>query len=188
MKPQEISLLGYAMLGILKQQPLSGYDLRKTFAATPLVAFSDSPGAIYPALERLQQLGLIRGRIHKGSGLRRSRVFNLTPAGRAQLQRWLAKPIIRDDVVRGVDALILRFSFMDEGLGRQHSARFLAALEAELAAYLPALRQFLKAPQQDMPLSGRLALQSGVEGYEALLRWARRARAAYRRQLKGDAS
>jgi len=187
MKPQETSLLGYAMLGILQQQPLSGYGLRKIFAATPLMAFSDSPGAIYPALERLQQRGLIRGRIQKGSGLRRRRVFKLTPQGLVHLRRWLEKPVTREDVVRGADGLLLRFSFMDGGLGRAHSARFLQALEKELAAYIPGLREFLKSPPGEMPLSGRLALESGVEGYEALLHWARRGRAVYRKELRGDA-
>jgi DNA-binding PadR family transcriptional regulator len=187
MKPQETSLLGYAMLGILQQQPLSGYDLRKIFAATPLMAFSDSPGAIYPALERLQQRGLIRGRIQKGSGLRQRRVFRLTPAGMGQLRLWLKRPVTRDEVVRGADALVLRFSFMDGGLSRAHSARFLKALEAELAAYIPTLRDFLKSQKGGMPVSGRLALESGVQGYEALLRWARQGQAVYRRELKGDA-
>lgn len=188
MKLQETSLLGYAMLGILQQQPLSGYDLRKIFAATPLVAFSDSPGAIYPALERLQRRGLIRGRIQKGSGLRQRRVYRLTPAGLIQLRRWLGRPVTREDVVRGADALLLRFSFMDGSMGRAHAAHFLEALETELAAYIPTLREFLKSSQEEMPLSGRLALESGVQGYEAWLRWARRGRAVYRRELRGDAS
>jgi len=187
MKREETSLLGYAMLGILQQQPLSGYDLRKIFAATPLMAFSDSPGAIYPALERLEHGGLILGRIQKGPGLRQRRVFRLTAAGSGQLRRWLEKPISRDDIVRGADALLLRFSFMDAGLGRAHSARFLEALETELAAYLPTLREFLKSAQEGMPISGRLALESGVQGYESLLRWARRGQAVYRRELRGDA-
>ena len=187
MKPQEASLLGYAMLGILQQQPLSGYDLRKIFATTPLMAFSDSPGAIYPALERLQQRGLIRGRIQKGAGLRRRRVYRLTPAGLRQLRLWLEKPVARDEVVRGSDALLLRFSFMDGGLSRAHSARFLKALDAELTAYIPTLREFLKSQQGGMPVSGRLALESGVQGYEALLRWARHGRSVYRKELKGEA-
>ena len=37
--------------------------------------YSDSPGAIYPALSRLEKQGLIRGTIEQGSGLRRRQMF-----------------------------------------------------------------------------------------------------------------
>ena len=49
------SQLGYALLGLIHQQPLSGYDVKKIFASTPMAGFSDSPGAIYPALRRLEK-------------------------------------------------------------------------------------------------------------------------------------
>ena len=56
------SLLGYALLGLIYQQPLSGYDVKKIFASTPMAGFSDSPGAIYPALRKLERLGFVRAR------------------------------------------------------------------------------------------------------------------------------
>ena len=46
--------LEYALLGLLHQQPQSGYDLRKVFETTALGNYSGSPGAIYPALRRLE--------------------------------------------------------------------------------------------------------------------------------------
>ena len=54
------SILGYALLGLIYQQPLSGYDVKKIFASTPMAGFSDSPGAIYPALRKVEQLGFVR--------------------------------------------------------------------------------------------------------------------------------
>ncbi|HKN34165.1 MAG TPA: PadR family transcriptional regulator [Terriglobales bacterium] len=97
-----ISLLAYALLGLLQQEPRSGYDLRKIFSATPLTSFSDSPGSIYPALERLERQGLIRSRVEERSGLRRRRLFRLTTAGVNELKGWQSRPLIRDDVIRGV--------------------------------------------------------------------------------------
>ena len=57
------SLLGFALLGLLEERPRSGYDLRKVFAQTAMGTFSDSPGAIYPALGRLEKRGLVRGTV-----------------------------------------------------------------------------------------------------------------------------
>jgi len=46
MEQSEVSVLGYALLGLLQQQDRSGYDLRKIFSTTPMKSFSDSPGSI----------------------------------------------------------------------------------------------------------------------------------------------
>lgn len=40
---------------------MSGYDLRKVFAETALGSYSSSPGAICPALARLEKQGLVIG-------------------------------------------------------------------------------------------------------------------------------
>ena len=181
MQQTDISLLGYALLGLLQQEDRSGYDLRKIFSATPMTSFSDSPGSIYPALRRLEQRGLVRSRIQERSGMRRRRLFHLTSAGSSELKRWQRQPIARDDVIRGTGELMLRFSFMDESLGSAESLRFLTALKAELAAYIPSLRTYLEEHAKGMPLSGRLALESGITNYECLLSWARKAIRSYER-------
>ena len=55
MKAPSVSRLGYAILGLLKDRALSGYDVRQEFTSSPMGHYSDSPGAIYPALKRLPQ-------------------------------------------------------------------------------------------------------------------------------------
>ncbi|MHC4537428.1 MAG: PadR family transcriptional regulator, partial [Planctomycetota bacterium] len=54
-----ISTLSLAVLGLIAQKPHSGYDLRKVFSTTPLGHFSSSPGAIYPALKRIEKSGWV---------------------------------------------------------------------------------------------------------------------------------
>ena len=184
---QQVSLLGYALLGLLHQQPLSGYDLRKIFAHTPMGTFSDSPGAIYPALQRLAKRRLVSSRIQASSGLRRRRLFRPTSAGKRVFKAWQTRAISSDDVIHRVDELMLRFGFMDETAGSAHATRFLKALAKELTAYIPTLRKFLKVQGVGMPLSGKLALESGIRGYEALLDWAKSALGIYKRSKKRGA-
>ena len=185
MLDQNMSLLAYALLGLLHQQDRSGYDLRKIFSTTPLTSFSDSPGSIYPALQRLEQRGFIRSRVEERSGLRRRRLFHLTTTGLSELRRWQSQPVRDGALMRGVDALMLRFGFMDESLGPAHSLNFLKSLERELEAYIQILRVYFGKHKADMPLSGRLALESGIIGYESLLRWARCAIATYKKETRG---
>lgn len=181
---RSISLLGYAILGLLYQETRSGYDLRKIFANTPMGTFSDSPGAIYPALQRLEKQGLVRGQLQPSSG-RRRRVFRPTASGRRSFKAWQTKAISQDEVIHHVEELMLRFGFMDETAGPAQAARFLKGLTRELRLYLPSLRQFLRANARQMPLSGRLALESGVRDYEGLLRWSQSALAKYTKKKKG---
>jgi DNA-binding PadR family transcriptional regulator len=175
---QEISSLGYALLGLL-QQPSSGYDLRKIFSTTAMKTYSDSPGAIYPALQRLQGQGLIRGRIENRSGMRRRQVFRVTARGTAELKKWIVRPLSRADVIRGLDEVMLRFAFSEQVAGAKASVRLLERLEGELKSYLPDLQQQRRAGQAAMSTSARLALESGVRGYECLLEWTRAALKTY---------
>jgi len=178
------SLLGYALLGLLHQQPLSGYDVKKIFTSSPMGGFSDSPGAIYPALSRLERRGLVRSEIEESTGLRRRRVFHITSAGLASLKAWQRKPIADEEVVRHLGELLLRFSFMDETLGARRSLAFLQEFAGKLSSYVPSLREYLKVHGRSMPLSGRLALESGVLEYEARLSWAKSSIAHYQRRRK----
>jgi|ERR1700722_8832726 len=174
-----ISKLGCALLGLLQQKPSSGYDLRKIFSTTAMTTYSDSPGAIYPALQRLQQQGFIRGSIESGSGMRRRQVFRLTARGTAELRKWIARPVLRADVIRGLDEVMLRFAFSEQAVGPSASVRILQSLQAELTSYIPDLHQQLSAGKATMPTSGRLALESGIKGYDCLLRWTQDALRTY---------
>jgi DNA-binding PadR family transcriptional regulator len=182
---KDLPLLGRAILGLLMQGPLSGYDIRKIFTQTPLGTFSDSPGAIYPALKRLEADGLVRGRVESSSGLRRRRIFRVTPAGTSTFKRWLSTPVTHDDVVHGTDELMLRFGFMDLGIGEAASVRFLRSLQQELKSYVPELKRYLDTHGGGMPRSGRLALESGIRSYETLLKWTRHALNTYGKHGKG---
>jgi DNA-binding PadR family transcriptional regulator len=179
------SLLGFALMGLLNQQPMSGYDLRKVFAQTAMGNFSDSPGAIYPALGRLEKRGLVRGTVEESSSLRKRRVFKVTTKGLTQFKAWLKRPVTRDDVMRRIGELMLRFAFMDFALGAEESAHFLREYLEQLTEYIPSLKEFHTVQAGSMPISARLAFESGIEEYEARLKWARTSLAQYEPGKRG---
>jgi DNA-binding PadR family transcriptional regulator len=176
---KDASQLGYALLGLLNQQSMSGYDLKKIFTSTAMGSFSDSPGAIYPALTRLEKHGMARGTVEETTSLRKRRVFEITAEGIAAFKKWLQSPITRDDVMRRIGDLMLRFSFMEFTLGAESAAVFLRQFADELSAYIPSLEQFLEAHGKTMPLSARLAVECGVMEYEARLKWVKSSLAIY---------
>jgi DNA-binding PadR family transcriptional regulator len=175
MKTPPLTPLGYALLGLAHQEPRSGYDLRRLFATTPMGYFSSSPGAIYPALARLERGGLLASRVDTAQPLRPRRLYAITAKGEAALRAWATAPVTRGDVVRREGELDLRFAFLGGLAGPAESRRFLRSLATEIDAEVRSLTRHLVAMRTEASLHGRLALESGIEIYKARARWARRA-------------
>lgn len=178
------SLLEYALLGLIREGPASGYALRKVFATTAMGSFSDSPGAIYPALKRLERDGLIAGAVEESAGLRSRKIFRLTVKGKTRLNRWIRQPVAPDEVVRGLGGIMLRFAFSDPVGDPEGAQRFLQSLNTQLSAYLEKLEQYAADHADEMALAGRLALDHGIRGYRSSLEWTVAAMAACRRAIR----
>ncbi|MBI3972825.1 MAG: helix-turn-helix transcriptional regulator [Chloroflexi bacterium] len=82
------------ILSVLADGPLHGYGLAKEIERRSNGFFTGSWGSLYPALQRLEQEGLIEGswEPHPPQGKRRRRVYRLTPKGESAARhtagRW----------------------------------------------------------------------------------------------------
>jgi DNA-binding PadR family transcriptional regulator len=179
MKARRITVLEFAILGLVSQKPRSGYELIKVFRETPLAHYSDSPGAIYPALARLEAAGLLRGKTERAHELRPRREFEPTQRGADELARWLRQRTSQEDVAHRMDEVMLRFAFMDAHLSAAECRAFLVELEKSMAAHLRDLKKYVRFVRDDVSRHGLLALDGGVMGCETQLRWVRRALAGY---------
>jgi DNA-binding PadR family transcriptional regulator len=177
--------LDYALVALMAQEPRSGYDLRKIFALTPLAHFSDSPGAVYPALRRLARRGWVAPVAPRPRSGRRREAFRVTAAGRRGLRDWLRQPVTRDQVVRDLDGLLLRFAFMGEWLEASEIQAFLEGLLRELRLHLADLESFFARASGGMSATGRLAFESGLAGLRAQISWAQGAARRYRNTRRG---
>lgn len=165
--------LEFALLGLLSFGPRTGYDLMHVFETTAMGNFSSSPGAIYPALGRLEKRGLVEGTVDGTQALRPKKVFRPTRRGRETLRRWLRADIGRDDVQRRLDEQLLRFAFHSL-LDATATRDFLGRLAAAVDAYLAELQEQHKLFEDDEPPHGRMAFEFGIERYRACSRWARK--------------
>lgn len=170
-----MSTLSLAVLGLISQRPLSGYDLRKIFQTTPMGHFSSSPGAIYPALRRLEEAGWIRSTTEEGRTRRQRMIYEVTAQGRKALQEHLSRPVTQEDVTWHMDDLMMRFAFMDGVVGREMTVRFLQDFAAQIDAHVADLRRYFDSAKSILPVCGRLAMESGLQNYEMHAQWAGRA-------------
>ena len=70
------------LLGVIADEPRSGYGLKKMFSSSPASVYQPSPGALYPALRRLEERGLLHAERQVSSGRRALRLYQVTEAGR----------------------------------------------------------------------------------------------------------
>ncbi|AYY12609.1 PadR family transcriptional regulator [Actinobacteria bacterium YIM 96077] len=73
-----------AILGILAEEPMNGYQIIQEVAERSRGAWKPSPGSIYPTLQQLEDEGLVRTAEHTHTSKRRA--FELTDEGRAYVE------------------------------------------------------------------------------------------------------
>jgi DNA-binding PadR family transcriptional regulator len=167
----ELTTLEYALLGLVGAAPMSGYDVHKVFATTPLAHFSSSPGAIYPALRRLEQRGLLTAALDRTRETRPRRVYSLSPAGDGALDQWLRRPVTREDLIRSDGTPVLRFALAGWRLSTEEIVASLREWRSTLAVYLEEVRGHRTRVNPQAPFTAALALEYGLHGMECELNW-----------------
>ena len=171
MKTNTLSSLSLAILCQLIYEPKSGYDIKKKFEDSPMGHFSTSPGAIYPAIKRLETAGWIEGKVTNAQSLRPSKQYTLTEQGTEVLKESFATPLTREDVMLHMDQIILKFVFMTPLLERPATVRFLEQFIDRASQYK---EELVNTSQQNKgaPPEVTLALNHGVQSYNMHLNWA----------------
>ena len=158
--------LRHALLGVLADEPRTGYALLKHFEQSLTHAWPASHSQIYPELARLLADGLIE---QTGSGARGAKTYAATAAGVDEVRRWLrTEP---DRRVRSDAAVRVFFLWL---LGRDEAEAFLRTERdryLDLHAELERIRAE-KEPANPKQQAYRVALVGGLMALEARIRWA----------------
>jgi DNA-binding PadR family transcriptional regulator len=165
--PPRRQVLRHALLGLLADRPMSGYDLAQRFEASVGATWSAGHSQIYPELNRLADEGLVEA---GPPGPRGRKTYAITAAGLDAVRSWLAdtEP---DRTIRDEAALRTFFLWLME----PEDAR--AHVEAELDAArtsLTTLRATAAARRPATPAerSQRIALEIGLREAQARAEWA----------------
>lgn len=170
----KLSPTAYVILGMLRSEPRSGYEIKQAVDHSTRFFWATSYGQIYPELRKLAKAGLVEGESQPTGGRKRT-VYRLTDAGREELQSWLAQPTehleLRDegllklffavvaDPGKAVEIIDAKQRLVEEKLA------VLRAIEPQAADY---------ASSDPYPY---LVLRYGLESSEWVIEWCERARA-----------
>ena len=73
------------VLRLLRSGPLNGWDVMQRIQVISGEVLSVTPGALYPALHRLEERGLVSAEWGASDNNRQAKFYKLTAAGRKQL-------------------------------------------------------------------------------------------------------
>ncbi len=170
----EHSPTAYVILGMLRNRPRSGYDIKSRVDRSTRFFWAASYGQIYPELRALARAGLVEGEARPTGGRRRT-VYRLTDAGREELRRWLDRP---PDRLELRDERLLKLFFAGAA-GRGKAVELIDAKRRLMEEKLAALREiepYAAAAASSDPFP-YLVLRYGVESSEWVIAWFERARA-----------
>ena len=159
--------LNYAVLGLLSERALSGFDLIKEFDVEQSGVIWPAPqNEVYRVLARLKAEGLIA---EKEAGARGRKTYAITKAGRGALAQWISEPT---DYTLRYDP-ILKAGFL-AGLPPKLRA---ARAEADLAFYegqLATLRRIERERRRSGEPDPREDVRKmAISFYSALIDWCR---------------
>jgi DNA-binding PadR family transcriptional regulator len=165
----------FAILGLLSERPMSGYDV---LAATKLSIgqfWSMSRAGIYRELERLERLGYVTGSDVAQRDRPHKRIYEPSAAGRDALQEWLDSADLDDE---GPRVSFLVRIFFGRRMRRSSVEKLLADVAARTQRDLDALVAVHEQLGGSRLVFERLTARHGVLAKQARLAWIAEAREA----------
>lgn len=133
--------------------------------------FSNSPGSIYPALERLFSQDWLTRNAEPGLRGRARHLYELTPDGSDALQQWLQQTLTLDDVRSDLDSAILRFTFMQGRLTDSEVIHYLDCLHDLLVTYRDEMDAYVMRLQEMGATYAGFGARNGTLSIDAHLQW-----------------
>lgn len=103
-------MLKYALLGFLKYQPMTGYELKQTMDKSTGHFWHAKQSQIYTTLKKLEGAGQIVSHPEPQKGRPDRRVYQITESGEISLKEWLMQPVTKLESAKQLLLLKLFFS------------------------------------------------------------------------------
>jgi DNA-binding PadR family transcriptional regulator len=146
----------------------TAFKVRKAFQESMSLEWRGSAGAVYPAIRRLTDCGVIDA-VETGSG-RGTVLLSLTPQGVAVMEDWICDAERAASV--GLDPFRLRSGMWDR-LPPVRKAEAMAALRRTVEAEIAALRQYvvsldpIERPRIELAINLQLSRLDWLDGQRA---------------------
>ena len=161
-------MLELAILGLLKERAMHGYELRKQLGQKLVFFWTVSFGSLYPTLKKLERRGVVEKFYAGDPASRRKQVYRITASGEAEFLELLAEGA---HSTWEEDKFPLRLAFF-RYLGPEARVRLLERRKAYLEDKLEEGRRSLNRAKRGLADTYTLSLmRHGVETTEHDIAW-----------------
>ncbi len=167
-------MLDYIILGMVLNEDLTGYDIKKIIENGVGIFYKASYGSLYPALKKLTEKGLLV-MYESTCGGRQKKFYKLTDEGYRVFVDWLVSPM---NVLDGINTHLAKVYFFDK---LQPDIRDRQLLEHEMnnISYLrklQAIEKELSKNKKDCYYYKMSTLYYGICITQESIRWCRHIR------------
>ena len=156
-----------AALGLLSQEPASGYDLLKKFKQS-MDMWPATQSQLYGELNRLADNGLIKV---SDLGPRGRKEYAITDAGRAELYRWITSPQDDPPIRNAAMLRVFLLGQLNFGQAREYLESLRSTSEQKHAYYEEILNTYDWAADDDA-FFARAVLEQGLRWTQHEIDWA----------------
>ncbi|MHB1652962.1 MAG: PadR family transcriptional regulator [Desulfitobacteriaceae bacterium] len=129
----------HAILGILKDAPRHGYEMKNIFDEQVGNFWNLNFGQIYTTLDRLEKEGFVSCTEEEQESRPDKKVYFISPTGVQELARWLQEPITKPRPLR--DELFIKLLFMS----RENPEPVFRLIEQQTSIYMEQMRELTNA-------------------------------------------
>ncbi len=155
------------ILGLLAQQPMSGYDVKRFLESLDWLIGSPSFGSVYPILHALLKDEWASVDVVHREGKPPRKVYSITEAGRRALQEWISQPVESDVSLK---TFLMRL-MLAGNLSHSELIAHLQQRRSQVEFHHASLEQDARAQDKSVDLGQRLAFDYGSAAAAAELAW-----------------
>ncbi|GAB7144133.1 PadR family transcriptional regulator [Mycobacterium riyadhense] len=160
--------LRHAALGLLSQEPASGYDLLKKFKLSMDNVWPATQSQLYGELNKLADAGLIKV---SDIGPRGRKEYAITDAGRAELYRWMTSPQDDPPIRNAAMLRVLLLGQLTASQAQEYLQSLRSLSEREHAHYREILESY-DWSEDDDAFFARAVLEQGLRWTQHEIDWA----------------
>lgn len=153
-----------SILALLSEHPRHGYELKSEFDRRTGNSWPLNIGQVYTTLERLERDGFVI----RGEADEEGRVgYEITDAGRDEVQHWFANPVVMNNPPRNELAIKIAIAVTIDGIDVTQ------LIQTQRRASIEALQNYTRSRREADPddLAWQLIIESLIHSTEAEVRW-----------------
>jgi len=167
--------LKYAVLGLLHEKPMHGYEMKKIFEMAFSRLWRISPGQLYPTLRKIVTEGLAEKKVIRQEGKPDAHLYRITAKGKSVFADWLATPAASMPLFR-YDFMLKLFFY--EKLDRERAKEEIELLRKGHQDFIQQLRRMKMEVRDRADEFQLLIIEGGILFARAGMKWLDRVRSA----------